>query len=260
MCHCCPLAAQPRNSIPTASWSDSRLIAHACGGINGQRYTNSREALEENYKRGFRVFEVDFSLTSDGRVVAAHDWKLFCRSCGIEGVPSGDEFLNCLINSSLHTLTLEDIAAFMRLHDDCYIVTDKLFENTADIVARIVEVADGDSNLLDHFVVQVYTDDNYKEIDGIYHFNNYIYTLYMRGRADLNQNIAFMAENHIPVVTVERSVASQELVRLYTEAGISVYAHTVNSPDECAVLLRRGVRGVYTDFLLPSEISGDLGE
>jgi glycerophosphoryl diester phosphodiesterase len=48
------------------------LVAHALGGIDGVRNTNSIEALRCNYKRGFRWFEVDVAATSDGELMCFH--------------------------------------------------------------------------------------------------------------------------------------------------------------------------------------------
>ena len=50
------------------------LIAHAGGGINNTIYTNSREALDYNYSKGFRFFELDFDWTEDGELVLIHYW------------------------------------------------------------------------------------------------------------------------------------------------------------------------------------------
>ena len=41
----------------------------------GYKYLNVLEALDENYSKGFRLFELDLLLTSDNYIVAAHDWK-----------------------------------------------------------------------------------------------------------------------------------------------------------------------------------------
>ena len=49
-----------------------RFIAHAGGRIEGMNYTNSLEALNNSYKNGFRLFELDIIETSDGEFVAAH--------------------------------------------------------------------------------------------------------------------------------------------------------------------------------------------
>ena len=60
---------------------DLPRIAHAGGQVNGATYTNSLEALEENYQAGFRAFEIDFSFTSDRQLVCLHDWEeSFTRS------------------------------------------------------------------------------------------------------------------------------------------------------------------------------------
>ncbi|AQT83571.1 hypothetical protein B1222_02595 [Paenibacillus larvae subsp. pulvifaciens] len=61
---------------PTQHWSEHKMIAHALGMVGGQDGTNSYEAFLANYKKGFRIFEVDLILTSDGKLAARHDWNL----------------------------------------------------------------------------------------------------------------------------------------------------------------------------------------
>ncbi len=55
-----------------------RLVAHAGGTIREKEYntfyTNSLEALQQNYGLGHRLFEMDFYLTSDRKLAAVHDW------------------------------------------------------------------------------------------------------------------------------------------------------------------------------------------
>ncbi|GAA3327987.1 hypothetical protein GCM10020331_070140 [Ectobacillus funiculus] len=50
------------------------VVVHGLGFIEGYYVTNSLDALLVNYKRGFRVFEIDLNMTSDGHLVARHDW------------------------------------------------------------------------------------------------------------------------------------------------------------------------------------------
>ena len=59
--------------LNTISMSD--YMAHALGGINGQAYTNSKEAIENSYKKGMKLFEVDIKLTSDEKLVCVHGWS-----------------------------------------------------------------------------------------------------------------------------------------------------------------------------------------
>jgi hypothetical protein len=52
------------------------FVAHAFGSIDGHTYSNSLEAFQRNYGRGFRVFEVDHLVLADGTVLLAHDaWR-----------------------------------------------------------------------------------------------------------------------------------------------------------------------------------------
>jgi glycerophosphoryl diester phosphodiesterase len=53
--------------------SPSAYIAHALGSVDGYVYTNTVEAFEESYAKGFRLFECDLVLLRDGTVLVAHD-------------------------------------------------------------------------------------------------------------------------------------------------------------------------------------------
>lgn len=55
--------------------NSNNYIAHALGGIDGQTYTNSKEAIENSYNKGVRLFEVDVKLTSDNKLVCVHGWS-----------------------------------------------------------------------------------------------------------------------------------------------------------------------------------------
>jgi glycerophosphoryl diester phosphodiesterase len=56
------------------SWHQHKTVAHALGGIQGFTYTNSREALELNYRQGHCVFEIDLQTSRDGIMVVRDDW------------------------------------------------------------------------------------------------------------------------------------------------------------------------------------------
>jgi glycerophosphoryl diester phosphodiesterase len=55
------------SSNATVNLDKNRLVGHAFGEIDGNAYSNSLEAFRENYSLGIKVFEVDFSVTSDAR-------------------------------------------------------------------------------------------------------------------------------------------------------------------------------------------------
>lgn len=58
LCGCCVLCSC---SKPTqeAKFYDYNVIAHAGGGIDGNIYTDSLEALNQSYQNGTRLFDID---------------------------------------------------------------------------------------------------------------------------------------------------------------------------------------------------------
>lgn len=83
-----------------------QLWAHAGGGMLGF-YTNSREAIEDSIKRGYKVIEIDVGLTSDMVPVLTHNFAP-------EGVaafyrlPTSEEFLSQPICGKYTPLSLKN--------------------------------------------------------------------------------------------------------------------------------------------------------
>lgn len=100
-----------------------QLIAHAFGCSDGMpEYTNSLEALQNSYNKGFRIVETDILLTSDEDIVLAHDW--YSSPLFLEAVPTKTEFKNSLIDSRFHSMDLDDLISFMLTHTDLYVLLD----------------------------------------------------------------------------------------------------------------------------------------
>ena len=105
-----------------------RFIAHAGGAINGNIYTNSLEALDANYEKGFRLFELDILETSDGHLVAAHDWEGWSKMTGYSGEipPSLEDFRKLKIYGKYSSLDMAAIKRWFADHSDAILVTDKI--------------------------------------------------------------------------------------------------------------------------------------
>ena len=123
----------PGNSYTTLSPYDfstdvNRFIAHAAGMIEGNTYTNSLEALELNYRNGFRVFELDIMETSDNTYVAVHDWDDWKKGTGYRGdlPPTAEVFKEYKILTKYTALNMDDINRWFEKHPDAVLVTDKV--------------------------------------------------------------------------------------------------------------------------------------
>ena len=104
------------------------FIAHAGGGINQLTYTNSLEALNSNYDKGFRCFEIDFSWTLDEELVAIHDWeKSLLKDYHVVGkeIPTLAEFLLLETKTGLTQLSLKAILRWAADKEDVFIESDE---------------------------------------------------------------------------------------------------------------------------------------
>lgn len=107
-----------------------RYIAHAGGMIDGYNYTNSLEALDLSYSKGFRLFEIDINKTKDGKYVALHDWESWANMTGYTGETpvTHQEFINNKLYNKYTPLGIEEINTWFQNHKDAILVSDKINE------------------------------------------------------------------------------------------------------------------------------------
>lgn len=249
--------------IHNEQWYDhNRVIVHALGEIEGITYTNSKEALENSYQEGVRFFECDFSMTSDGQLVACHDWEFWDswfpddeRMVGGNYIPDLDEFMNAKVRGCFTALSGENLILFMKEHSDVYIITDTKDANPETMCEpfkALVDLAEKNDceEVLDRFIVQIYHEYMHSDIEEVYSFPNYIFTLYQegyRGEEDKMEEYAeFCMYNDIDVIVMNNAYYQDELLDIVKRYGLQIFVHTVNDDNEKQVYLENGV-GIYTD-------------
>lgn len=104
------------------------LIAHAGGAIDGNIYTNSREAIEGSIKAGRKYIEIDLIKTSDGEYIAGHDWERINIMTGRQGDKplSKQEFLSSKLHGKYTPMSIDDVAELMEKYPDWVMVVDKI--------------------------------------------------------------------------------------------------------------------------------------
>ncbi|MCM1089415.1 MAG: hypothetical protein NC092_14185 [Butyrivibrio sp.] len=255
---------RPETDSGSGGWRGDALIAHAGGGIDGQEYTNSKEAFEQSYAKGMRSIELDFRLTSDEKLVCCHTWKeQLCSDYEAGHIYSEEEFLNIHIYDRYTPMSLETVLELMKKYDDVWIVTDtKSLEDGQvqkefEILLETAEAADS-MEVLNRFVVQLYTHEMYDMVEEVYSFPTYILTLYRIGGIKgetFEEHCSFLREKGIEYITMRYDWVSQEAVAVAGEYGVSVYAHTVNDIEEMEELREMGVKGIYTDEIYPERLN-----
>jgi glycerophosphoryl diester phosphodiesterase len=89
------------------------FIGHAGGGYQGTKYTNSLDALEQNYREGLRFFELDFMRTKDGKIVCTHDWR--------DGQMTYEEFRK---KQKFNSCDLDSLGQFLAAKRDAFVILD----------------------------------------------------------------------------------------------------------------------------------------
>lgn len=226
------------DSIPGASgWQENRLIAHAFGGVDGASYTNSYEAFITNYNRGYRLFEVDLVQTTDGKLVARHDWSQKLQP-GLTAHRGRNvtklQFANSLIMGRFHPLTLPDILQLMQQYPDFDLIVDTKAGSKAQIQHRVIP--------------EIFSPEMYDTVMGIHPFPNKIYSLYKTG-ASAESIVEFVRDKQLTAVAMPayRVYLNPNLVSALNKFGVKSYVHTVNSRPVMQILSRFGVHGFYTD-------------
>lgn len=229
------------------------LVAHAFGALDGVAYTSSLEAFNDNYKKGHRIFEVDFQLSEDGKLFTLHDRAE--RIGTFEEEQSKVEYT---------LMTFEEVCDLLIEYPDIYIITDtKYFDNysaigaTFDVMKEIIERKD--SSLYNRIIVQFYNQPMYYFMIDNYDFKSYIYTLYQS--EDTQEDvISFVEHEEIKAVTMPYQSAKDTYVQKLNDAGCCVFVHTLNDVVEANSQLGNGVFGIYTDTITYDDLKTSAEE
>lgn len=251
-------------------WENTyRVMAHALGGIDNYDYTNSYEALVENYNEGTRLFEIDLEKSSDGDIVLTHTWADFRTKYtdigGDEYSPlSTEEFKNAKIYGKYTPLTFKELLEIMNEVPDFTVIVDsKTFDvdstNTMyqDMVNEINEI---NPDLVKRFVPQAYTPDIYDTLDQNFDFDKIIFTLYhYYVDSDGEKIYQFVNDRKVPVVVMhmDNEWATKVITDIYSYASMQgnqdkfkIYIHTVNDMNKANQIINDyHFFGVYSDFI-----------
>jgi glycerophosphoryl diester phosphodiesterase len=226
-------------------------VAHAGGGIDGVMYTNSIQAMNVNYAKGFRYFEIDFNLTSDSNIVCVHDWARFRRLGNKDNLDiplSFSEFE--AINKSIYKYekcTLRTLAEWFDAHPDAFLVTD-VKDNNIDALREILNQIPNSRTVV---IPQIYRPDEYNWVlaAGV---EKVIWTLYRSELTELQvlKNLSKM--DRVIAITMPLGKAESSFPVKVLMKGLAVYVHTINDNEEYTRLKQQYcVSEIYTDFLDP---------
>lgn len=249
-----------------AGWQDGNpLVAHALGESRGKIETNAKEAFLESWGSGFRAMEVDFTYTSDGVLVARHDFEADGSYYRLEQdaksplVMDRNTFQTSKICFDQTPLTAVDVLSLMVEYPDVYLITDTKDTDKATVekqfkdLKQIAEAME-QPQILNRIIPQIYNEEMYDWVKDIYPFQEWIYTLYLNYYPDYPKIAEFCEAKGIGTVTIENARVTKDVVDTLHAKEIKVYAHTINRYKQFQDLLALGIDGIYTDRIKPYEL------
>ncbi|MBQ1490512.1 MAG: hypothetical protein IIZ39_01015, partial [Blautia sp.] len=214
-------ATTPSPSLDALHEQEAPFIIHATGGlyykeedgsIVTKTYPNAFETFQNAYERGFRVFECDFGLTSDGELVAVHSWK---KQYGF--VLSYEEFMASSL-WGLNPLDLEGVLELLSIAEDAYLILDMKLgslprEEVEAIYQQLCDICErrGGDQVLDRIIPQIYYPEDYEIISAFHDWTAIIYTLYKDKEKPAEEILAFLKDKpDILSVAVPRKMVTEE--------------------------------------------------
>ena len=231
--------------------SNPALIAHAGGAIDGNVYTNSREALEQAVSNGYTFIEFDLIFTSDSVLVAAHSWSDFNKMTGYEewgdSVPTFDDFAERRILGRYRPLSATDIDSFFCENENLYLVTDK--ESSPEVLGTYFP------SLKERMVVEAFSYEHYcRLID-----DGYFRVLYSCMASDVYSTLAknlffdkLFPGRRIEWLALHTSGLEYSFFKILNRVRrFNVALFTVDSYDDIPVEYSGRFDMIYTNSLLP---------
>lgn len=245
---------------------ENAVVCHAAGIINGHNVTNSVEALNKNYAQGYRFFEVDLSLTSDGYLVCSHGWTKkeyiarymdnynLCLNKE-EYCPSLNEFRTFTVGDGYTVLTFKDFINWMNNHDDtCFLLDIKLCDRKeAKSIAETI-IREGGKEILDRFVVSARTTEMAKGFSDAYKFP-YMHLLYdtdeMREKSIYTPAlfVEFCKQYNISSFSLEMNDCTTETIKALSVSGMKSYVYMIQNNYQANNILKTGVNYLISDYL-----------
>lgn len=236
-------------SLSAFSQAPSSLprIAHAGGQIENETYTNSLEALNANFEEGFRVFEIDFSWTTDTQLVCLHDWdQSFERSFQVapRGAVSLQEFQQLVdLRSKFTKCDLASLMHWLSEHPDALLVTDVKEGN----LEALSHIGANFPQFLSRIIPQIYQPSEYSAVRDL-GFDRIIWTLYMYSGGSLAVLDAVQTMD-LWAITMDTTRAEQNLGQDLSEIDVPSYVHTINDFADSLYFKSLGINEIYTDSL-----------
>ena len=220
-----------------------RFIAHAGGGIDDLKYTNSLEAVNKSIKNNFKLIELDIRETLDNVFVGVHEWKEFKKITNTKKKDENElnnealllnEFKKKKIYKKYTPLDIISINDIFRKNNELILLTDK-----TNNFSKLNSDLNFDKKRV---MVEVFGKKNYFKsisegiINPIYSFNHKDYD--------------FVIKHKIKIISAHSQdiINNSQIYKKLVENNVMVFMYSSNESDFINNNLDILFTHVYTDF------------
>lgn len=256
---CDKFKGAPLTHSPDAWYAQSHplLWAHAGGG-HLAFYTNSKESIDESIRRGYKVIEVDVSLTSDNVPVLSHNFA----PSGVKAFPDRptfDEFMRTPICGKWTPLSLKDLFVLYADYDVIFSI-DPHLENF-DLIGYME--CNASKEFLRRCIYQIYTVADFERlaIDNPFGALHYCVNERFLEGGDVSQLIKMLTSLKVNSVSFGERHISKEIVDIvgnFRGEGIAVSIALVNTIERFKEWWAIGANCFDTDLLTPDDLRLEL--
>ncbi len=200
-------------------------IAHAGGGIDGKVYLNTLNAINKSYSEGYKFIELDINRTEDSVYVLSHN-------------PVNTTLVNFLKDSSNgNHMSIDDLMYWLR-DKDIKIITDIKVDNVEVLKLLSKKYPDIIDKLIPHKL-------GYRNII----FTNYSAEYPSSTLKELAKTKILFG---ITIPFGSRAYNSLLSDNYFKISSTPFFVNTINDVQTVRFIKTKGIKSVYTDFILPS--------
>ncbi len=130
-----PTSTEPQLRLTPAD--ELTVILHAGGALDGKRLLNCQEAFYYYYALGYRLFEYDLRLSSDGKLIGTHNWEHL--SDGYHGIDY-ESFISLRLEGGYTPVNEDWLMDMLKAYPDVTVIVDAKMEDTlqdAEVIKRL---------------------------------------------------------------------------------------------------------------------------
>ncbi len=227
----------------------STVILHAGGGYDGLRLLNAQETLPYYYDMGYRYFEYDFKLSTDGKLIGTHSFENLTVD---QYDLSYDEFTSLRLSNGFTPANEEWLVQTVRAYPDVKIVVDAKMDATGQdglVLARIEQLESiYDIDLSSNIIPEIFSIEMWEEVKACTTFDHYFFSHYKVYYSVDTILEHFSSEEFLGVAipTWTDNYIKSNLYKI-KEAGKKIFVFTATNDEEVSFAKEVGADGVYVD-------------